>query len=427
MNVFSHGFIQHLDAILSQVLRFERPADAVLKYYFRENRKLGGQDRGALAETVYFLLRRYEWLNFFFTQIEVPPTPRLLYFASLIKIQGYGITHAEISARLTETEREVLRQLKACKPAAFPEFVQYELPEWILTRLRPILAQSDIQAIAESFKHPARLDLRINTLKINREQVLETLAKSGIDAEKTPYSPIGIRIPMRTALYQHPLFLNGEVEVQDEGSQLLGYLVAPARQEMVVDFCAGAGGKTLLLGAMMRSQGRLYAFDTNQKRLDQLKPRLKRSGLSNVTPHWISHENDAKIKRLHGKIDKVLVDAPCTGLGTLRRNPDLKFRQNEQSLLELTALQTKILESAAKLVKKGGRLVYATCSLLPDENEDIITQFLTTHPDFSLVPAKEILAQSKISLDTGDYCRLYPHRHGTDGFFGAVLVRKNAE
>ncbi len=425
MNVFSHALLQHLDAVLSQVLRFERPADAILKHYFKENRKLGGQDRGALAETVYFLLRRYQWLSFWFQQADLVPTARLLYFANFIKIQGYSINHPDLKARMNDTEREQFKALKACKveSALLPKSAQYELPEWILTRLEKIFTEEEIKAVSESFKQPARLDLRVNAIKSNRENVLKVLAESGIEAEITPYSPVGIRIPMRTALYQHPLFLNGEVEVQDEGSQLLGYLVAPSRQDMVVDFCAGAGGKTLLLGAMMRSQGRLYAFDTNQKRLEKLKPRLKRSGLSNVTPHWISNENDVKIKRLHGKIDKVLVDAPCTGLGTLRRNPDLKFRQNEQTLQELTALQAKILESAAKLVKKGGRLIYATCSLLPEENEEIVQQFLATHSEFSLMPARDLFAQAKIELEMGEYCRLSPHRHGTDGFFGAVLVR----
>ncbi len=173
----------------------------------------------------------------------------------------------------------------------------------------------------------------------------------------------------KPALNQLPLFINGGVEVQDEGSQLLCHLVAPKRGEMVVDFCAGAGGKTLALGAAMRSTGRLYAFDVSEKRLANLKPRLARSGLSNVHPVLIDSERDAKIKRLAGKIDRVLVDAPCSGLGTLRRNPDLKWRQSPESVLELTAKQAAILDSAARLVKGGGRVVYATCSVLEAENE----------------------------------------------------------
>ena len=219
------------------------------------------------------------------------------------------------------------------------------------------------------------------------------------------------------------MFEAGKFEVQDEGSQLLGFLVAPKRNEMVVDFCAGAGGKTLMLGAMMNSQGRLYAFDVSEKRLANLKPRLKRSGLSNLQPQLIAHENDQKVKRLAGKIDRVLVDSPCSGLGTLRRNPDLKFRQSPQSLAELTQKQTNILASASRLLKKGGRLVYATCSLLREENQSIVEDFLAAHAEFKLIPAGEVLTQQKIPLDMGDYLQLLPQKHGTDGFFAAVMER----
>jgi 16S rRNA (cytosine967-C5)-methyltransferase len=192
---------------------------------------------------------------------------------------------------------------------------------------------------------------------------------------------------------------------------------------MVVDFCAGAGGKTLAIGATMRNTGRLYAFDISDKRLVKLKPRLARSGLSNVHPVLIAHENDAKVKRLAGKIDRVLVDAPCSGFGTLRRNPDIKWRQQPKDLAELCARQFSILSSAARLVKPGGRLVYATCSLLAEENQAIITQFLSQQPQYKLVPAREVLAEQKIDLDTGDTLQLLPHRHATDGFFAAVLER----
>jgi 16S rRNA (cytosine967-C5)-methyltransferase len=211
--------------------------------------------------------------------------------------------------------------------------------------------------------------------------------------------------------------------VQDEGSQLLGYLLAPKRGEMVVDFCAGAGGKSLLLGALMNSKGRLYAFDVSEKRLSNLKPRFKRSGLSNLHVQRIDNENDLKIKRLNGKIDRVLVDAPCSGLGTLRRNPDLKWRQSPQSIEELKAKQAAILVAAAGLLKPGGRLVYATCSFLPEENQQIIEGFLAIHPQFSVLNCAELLAQQKISLDTGGFLQLTPKLHQTDGFFAAVLMR----
>jgi 16S rRNA (cytosine967-C5)-methyltransferase len=200
-------------------------------------------------------------------------------------------------------------------------------------------------------------------------------------------------------------------------------MLAPKRGEMVCDFCAGAGGKTLLLGALMRNSGRLYAFDTSEKRLARMKPRLARSGLQNVQALLIAHERDAKVKRLAGKFDRVLVDAPCSGLGTLRRNPDLKWRQTPESVTELTQIQSAILAAASRLVKTGGRLMYATCSLLVEENEGIVEAFLSQHPEFHLRPASEVLAAQNISLAMGDYLRLDTARHGTDGFFAAVMER----
>jgi 16S rRNA (cytosine967-C5)-methyltransferase len=250
------------------------------------------------------------------------------------------------------------------------------------------------------------------------------LATAPIACEPTPYAPLGIRIRKKPALQNLPLFKDGAIEVQDEGSQLLANIVGARRGEMVADFCAGAGGKTLALGAAMRNTGRLYAFDVSEKRLSKLKPRLARSGLSNVHPVVIAHENDAKVKRLAAKLDRVLVDAPCSGLGTLRRNPDMKWRQTPEALSELNAKQTAILASAARLVKPGGRLVYATCSLLDEENEAIVAQFLATHEDFVLVPMKSVLSEQKIALEMQDYLKLSPHLHQTDGFFAAVLERK---
>jgi 16S rRNA (cytosine967-C5)-methyltransferase len=242
--------------------------------------------------------------------------------------------------------------------------------------------------------------------------------------EITPHSPIGIRMPGRMNISKHVLFTEGKIEVQDEGSQLLSYLVAPKRGQMVADFCAGAGGKTLAIGALMKNTGRLYAFDVSEKRLMNLGKRLKRSGLSNLHAQVISSETDPKLKRLNGKFDRVLVDAPCSGFGTLRRNPDLKWRFEEKDITELNVKQAAILARAAKLTKAGGRLIYATCSLLRDENENIAEAFLSANTDFVLVPASEILSQQQIKLDTGKYLKLLPHLHGTDGFFAAVFERK---
>src|SRR5690606_18411935 len=226
--------------------------------------------------------------------------------------------------------------------------------------------------------------------KAKRDEAVAASAGGGIPAESTPYSPWGLRVPGKPALNRGDAFTRGDIEVQDEGSQLLVLLTDAKRGEMVVDFCAGAGGKTLALGAAMRSTGRLYAFDPSGHRLAAMKPRLARSGLSNVHPAQIAHERDERIKRLAGKIDRVLVDAPCSGLGTLRRNPDLKWRQSPQSVDELRAKQAAILGSAARLVKRGGRLVYATCSLLEEEDEAIALAFTEAQAgDFKPIPAAQ--------------------------------------
>ncbi|MBY0234717.1 MAG: RsmB/NOP family class I SAM-dependent RNA methyltransferase, partial [Burkholderiaceae bacterium] len=249
-------------------------------------------------------------------------------------------------------------------------------------------------------------------------------AAANIQVEPTPFSPLGLRIPGKPALNKLELFTGGGVEVQDEGSQLLALMLDAKRSEMVVDFCAGAGGKTLALGDAMRNTGRLYAFDVSGHRLASLKPRLARSGLSNVYPTQIAHERDERIKRLAGKIDRVLVDAPCSGLGTLRRNPDLKWRQTPQAVAELQVKQAAILASAARLLKSGGRLVYATCSLLDAENEVIAQQFEAAHPQFTKLPAGDVLSKAHVNradeLVENGYLRLWPHRHQTDGFFAAV-------
>jgi 16S rRNA (cytosine967-C5)-methyltransferase len=279
-------------------------------------------------------------------------------------------------------------------------------------------------ALAEALNQPAPLDLRVNSVKATRDEVVAQLAVAPIAAEPMPYAPLGLRVLKKPALQNLPVFKDGLIEVQDEGSQILSQIVGAKRGEMVVDFCAGAGGKTLALGALMRNTGRLYAFDVSEKRLAKLKPRLARSGLSNVHPVQIAHENDAKIKRLAGKIDRVLVDAPCSGLGTLRRNPDVKWRQTPQDVAELNVKQSAILAGAARLLKVGGRLVYATCSLLDEENEVIVGAFLASRPDFALVPMQDVLAEQKIPLEMTDYLKLLPHRQHTDGFFAAVLERR---
>ena len=253
-------------------------------------------------------------------------------------------------------------------------------------------------ALARSLLHPAPLDLRINPLRAKRPEILAQLEKHSIIATETPYSPYGMRVEGKPAIQRHPAFEKGDMEVQDEGSQLLVALLAPKRGEMVLDFCAGAGGKTLLMGALMKNSGRLYATDISEKRLAKLAPRVARAGLSNVQTIRLAHERDDRIQRLAGKFDRVLVDAPCSGTGTLRRNPDLKWRQTPEQVTELTGMQAKILDAAAPLVRPGGVLVYATCSLLAQENGDIQQTFSAAHPEFEVVDPRGQLRDDGLGL-----------------------------
>lgn len=412
------SIVDATERALREILTFSGPADAVLSRFFRENPKLGGRERGAVAEAVYAILRNRLMFSHF-SESGVGAAMRRLALLGLAEVVGI-----EPIAGLSPEEAGWLQGIMQIDRSALPLRLRTNLPDWLSERLLARFGEADTLEIADGLNRPAPLDLRVNTLKATREDVLEALAALPAEASPTPYSPLGIRLARKAAIQKLTLFTDGAIEVQDEGSQLLGFLVGARRGEMVVDFCAGAGGKTLALGAAMRNSGRLYAFDVSEKRLAKMKPRVARSGLSNVHPVLIAHENDAKIKRLAGKIDRVLVDAPCSGLGTVRRNPDVKWRQTPETVETLNKLQTSILAGASRLVKAGGRLVYATCSILEEENEAIVSAFLASHPDFHLIPARDVLAEAKIALDTGDFLKLLPHVHQTDGFFAAVLQRQ---
>jgi 16S rRNA (cytosine967-C5)-methyltransferase len=412
------AILGNAEEVLREILRFTSPADVTLSRYFKDHPRLGGRERGAIAECVYAVLRNK---SFFTDFAGAGATMRRLTLLGMAEAIG-----ADSLGGLTEDESALLARIKDIDRSLLPPKKLANLPDWLYDKFVAQYGEEETQALAAVLNTPAPLDLRVNSLKSDRDKVIAELATAPIAAEPTPYSALGLRVWKKPALQNLPLFKEGAIEVQDEGSQVLAQLLGARRGEMVVDFCAGAGGKTLAIGAIMRNTGRLYAFDVSEKRLTKLKPRLARSGLSNVHPVVIAHERDAKVKRLAGKIDRVLVDAPCSGMGTLRRNPDVKWRQQPEGIAELTEKQASILDGAARLVKFGGRLVYATCSLLDEENEAIVQGFLASHPDFELVPMHKVLAEQRISLEMGDYLKMLPHKHGTDGFFAAVLERKAA-
>lgn len=413
--------LDHTAKLLADMLTFKQPADAVLSAYFRGHKKLGRQDRHEIAETAFAALRHYQKIAAVLRRPHVQPRKAAL--AALVL--GRSVNIGKIQDLLDEDETAFLSGLKARK-AEFSDGLNTaaELPEWLIEQMRPHFSDEEILRFGRSVNQPAPLDLRVNTLKNKRDKVLAVLQDEDASAEAAPFSPWGIRLKNKIALNKHVLFLDGSVEVQDEGSQLLALLTGAKRGEIVVDFCAGAGGKTLALGAQMANKGRIYAFDIAEKRLANLKPRMVRAGLTNINPERISSEHDSRIARLNGKADRVLVDAPCSGLGTLRRNPDLKYRQSPETIAKLLEQQHSILKAAAKLVKEQGRLVYATCSILPEENELQVERFLAENPEFELLDCAGLLAALKVDLDTGKYLRLSSAEHQTDGFFAAVMQRK---
>jgi 16S rRNA (cytosine967-C5)-methyltransferase len=415
--------LEQVTQALKLILTWAEPADVVLSKYFRANPGFGSRDRGQIAQAVFDVLRHLRRYRHD-AQSESGSHDRALAVRGLYATLNPGV----LAVSLDEHQIQWAKHCTEVDPQSLSFGLRFSLPQWIETALQQL---PDAQSYAGALLQSAPLDLRVNTFKSSRDDVLQQLAQqldgSAFAAQPTPYSPDGIRLTGHPPLNRWSLFENGVIEVQDEGSQLLAYLVGAKRGEMVIDFCAGAGGKTLALGAMMRSTGRLYAFDVSAARLARAKPRVARSGLSNVHPVVIRHERDDRVARLRGKAHRVLIDAPCTGLGTLRRNPDLKWRQTPEQLTRLSEQQASILEQASRCLRPGGRLVYATCSFLPEENEHQIERFLANHPEFSVVNATECLPSDlSNAVDEFGMMRLRPDWHGTDGFFAAVL-QKNLE
>lgn len=401
-----------------------RPADGIANDYFRARRFIGSSDRRAISDRVWRVFRTHRRLVWWLADKQ---TPRLLVAASLL-LDGGGLVDVESTftagrfapAPLAPSEQLALRRLqgRTLDHASMPEAVRLEMPDWLLPLLSPRLDTAELVALLE----PAPLDLRVNLLKATREEAAAALGAEGLEATPTPFSPWGLRIEGRRQVTTGPAFRAGLIEIQDEGSQLVAALTGARPGLRVADLCAGAGGKTLALAMMMQNRGQLVACDVSAARLDAAVRRLRRAGVHNVERHLIE-AGDKWAKRRAGSFDRVLVDAPCTGTGTWRRNPDARLRLTEADLAELLPKQAAIMDQAAALVRIGGRLVYATCSLLSEENEDQVTAFLTRHPGFALVPLPRAW-QGGAPPNPGDFLSLTPARHGTDGFFAAVLERR---
>ncbi|MFL5280854.1 MAG: RsmB/NOP family class I SAM-dependent RNA methyltransferase [Rhodopila sp.] len=406
----------------------KRPADAVANDFFRAHRYIGSGDRRAVSERAWNVLRARRRLGWWLG--DAPPTPRLLVAASLL-LEGWALSGVAQSfsggqfaaAPLDRGERGIVARLEGhtIDHPSMPDAVRLEVPDWLLPRLQSRFGPSlfaEMAALAE----PATLDLRVNLLKGDREQARAALAAEGLDAKPTSLSPWGLRIEGRRSITDGPAFQSGLVEIQDEGSQLVALMSGAAPGMRVVDWCAGAGGKTLAMAAMMQNRGQVVACDVSAPRLEGAVRRLRRAGVHNVERHLVT-TGDKWLKRRAGTFDRVLVDAPCSGTGTWRRNPDARLRLKESDLSELVPKQASILDDAQTLVRKGGRLVYATCSLLEEENEAQVRGFLLRHPDFALVPLAQAWPLPQPAPCGGDFLFLTPARHRTDGFFAAVLER----
>lgn len=419
--------------ILEQIETTPRPADAIVSGYFRARRYIGSKDRGAISANLYGLLRHHARLNWWLEKSGLAPSPRgrFLTYLRLVEkmtakeIQGLCDGNKFSPPLLEKDEIKYLEKLQGhtLEHPSMPEAVTAECPDWASESLKARFGKRFVTEL-KSLLQPAPLDLRVNPLKITREEAYQNLQKLGLKVDLSPYSPFGLRVLERPSLSNIALLKDGAIEIQDEGSQLVALLVDPKPGERVVDFCAGAGGKTLALSAQMQNKGRITACDVLENRLKRSGERFRRAGLHNIEIKPLSSERDPWVKRHKASFDRVLVDAPCSGTGTWRRNPDSRWRSLGPGLEALLPLQASILESASRLVKEGGRLVYATCSLLPEENEKQIERFLDNNPAFEIVPVQKVTTNLPNLPQTGDFLSLSPAAHNTDGFFAAVMERK---
>jgi 16S rRNA (cytosine967-C5)-methyltransferase len=423
----AYGFVRHEG----------RLADRALDFTLRHKKHLYSNERRAVAERVYALLRRQRTVDFLlehahrdFTRMDKTRQDVVRLAASRI-LHGEEVDAVARTSALTATDAAALARLPEAARAleALPKEKRFPIaasvPDFLGPRLREVFG-ADAERALEAMNERGPLTVRVNGFKGDRERLRALLAEEGVTATPTPLSPLGLILDTRTNAFSLTAFRDGWFEIQDEGSQLLGMLV-DAPPTKVVDACAGAGGKTLQLAVQMKNRGDLYALDVEETRMDELRKRARRDGVHNVRTQLIPAEGpevDTALAPLKGKADRVLVDAPCSGTGTFRRKPDARYRLTPEMIDDHVARQKRLLERFCHLVKPGGRLIYGTCSVLREENEAVVEDFLAKHPDFSVRPvAEELGPELGAKVGPGPFLRLAPHLHGTDGFFGAILVR----
>jgi 16S rRNA (cytosine967-C5)-methyltransferase len=436
------SLLGHAQELLQSVRSSDKPADSVIDSFFRSHKYLGSHDRRFLAETLYGTLRHLRRCDTVLQQVMEDARLDLLRNDGLLMIlatylllvdrriplSGADLAPLIKSSRMKSQLDDLLARIAAAPEPGTAEPAErigfrYSFPSWMVERLLSQYGEEETERICTSLNQQAPLTLRVNTLRTNVEECRRILEKEGVATVRTKLSPVGLEVGKRINVFQLQSFQDGLFEVQDEGSQLLPMIVDPKPTAKLLDACAGAGGKTLQFAAQMKNRGEIAAADVNKVRLEQLRTRARRAGVSNVRVRQVQKLGDLD-GQFRGYFDIVFIDAPCSGLGTIRRNPGMKWTVTEATVVELTRKQLQIVRECAPLVKGGGVLVYATCTLLREENEGVVEQFLGQHADFKLVePSKVCDAPPAHPLSSGGYLRLLPHRHGTDGFFGAVLKR----
>ena len=401
------------------------PMDTVVGDYMRHRRYIGSKDRREVAERVYNMARSFARLGWWLEKIDAEDTPRgrvLIWLAlgedtDSKRIHDFFDGSKYAPEKLNDEEQKQFESVvgQTLDHSDMPIEVKVECPPLYEDKLKNYFAEA-FETEMNAMLEPAPLDLRVNTFLCTLEKAGNYLEADGVKTTPAPYSPVGLRCEGKAYLARTKAFNKGWIEIQDEGSQLIAHICDAQPGQQVLDYCAGAGGKTLALAAAMQRKGRIVAMDNDERRLQKGRERYKKAQIADIIEVRHIDENAKWLKRQKGKFDIVLTDVPCTGTGTWRRNPDMRWRVFGPTLEELTAIQAEILGKVAPLVKDGGRLVYATCSLLPDENEAQVERFLKDHPEFETQPVPEELGSP--------YMRLTPHRHSTDGFFAAILVKK---
>lgn len=426
--------IQTAIEILSNMKVANIPMDNILRDYMRGRRYIGSKDRKHIVELIYDVIRATARLGWWLERQSHEDTPRARVIAYLI-LNGMSAYDVDIrfveenhcTGVLTIDEENLVKVLegKSLIHPDMPQAVQVECPEWAESDLKALFGDDFADHMAAMLE-PAQIDLRVNTIKLTREQAQDSLAKDGVESIFTPYSPTGLRCTGKPYLSATKAFHKGFVEIQDEGSQLIAHVCGVQPGMRVLDYCAGGGGKTLALAAQMQGKGIIFAMDNSSKRLEKGRKRYKKADVHNVEVRSLEDDKNRKwLRRQKDAMDIVLVDAPCSSSGTWRRNPDLRWNWYGPTLQEITTLQSEILDRVADKVKIGGRLVYATCSLFTQENDDQIKQFLEKYPNYSVLDLSQNWAIEGESPISGPYLRLNPKDHKTDGFFTAVLIRSS--